>query len=61
MRFQSIINNYLFCGNHEVTVSMSFVCSLLATCKSHNVDPKDYLNDIIPPIPYHKKTPMSNS
>lgn len=47
--------NYLFCGNHEAAVSMSIVCSLLATCKSHNVNPRDYLNDIIARMPYHKK------
>ena len=41
--------NYFFCGNHEATVSISFVCSLLAIYKSRNVAPKDYLNDIISP------------
>ena len=53
--------NYFFCGNHKATVCMSFVCSRLAICKSHNVAPKDYLNDIITPISYHKKTAMRNS
>lgn len=47
--------NYLFCGNHEAAANMSIVCSLLATCKSHNVNPRDYLNDIIARMPYHKK------
>ena len=47
--------NYLFCGNHEAAANMSIVCSLLATCKSHNVSPRDYLNDIIARMPYHKK------
>ena len=47
--------NYLFCGNHEAAVNMSVICSLLATCKSHDVNPRDYLNDIITQMPYHKK------
>ena len=47
--------NYLFCGNHEAAVNMSVICSLLATCKTHNVNPRDYLNDIIARMPYHKK------
>ena len=39
--------NYLFCGNHEAAVNMSVICSLLATCKAHDVNPRDYLKDII--------------
>lgn len=35
---------------------MSVICSLLATCKANNVNPIDYLNDIIARMPYHKKT-----
>ena len=31
--------NYLFCGNHEAAVNMSVICSLLATCKAHDVNP----------------------
>lgn len=47
--------NYLFCGNHEAAANMSAVCSLLATCKAHDVNPRDYLNDIIARMPHHKK------
>ena len=43
------------CGNHEAAVNMSVICSLLATCKSYDVNPRDYLNDIITQMPYHKK------
>lgn len=39
--------NYLFYGNHEAAVNMSVICSLPATCKEHDVNPRDYLNDII--------------
>ncbi len=48
--------NYLFCGNHESATNMSVVCSLLATCKAYDVNPMDYMNDIIFRMPYHKKS-----
>ena len=47
--------NYLFCGNHEAAQNMAIVCSLLATCRNHEVNPRDYLNDIISQMPYHTK------
>lgn len=47
--------NYLFCGNHEAAVNMAVVCSLLATCKEHDVNPREYLNDVIVRMPYYKK------
>ena len=48
--------NYLFCGNHEAAENMSVVCSLLSTCKNHNVNPRLYLQDIIEKMPYMSKT-----
>ena len=47
--------NYLFCGNHEAAQNMAVVCSLLATCRNHDVNPRDYMNDIISQMPYHTK------
>ena len=47
--------NYLFCGNHEAAGNMAVVCSLLATCRNHDINPRDYLNDIISQMPYHTK------
>ena len=47
--------NYLFFGNHEAAVNMSVVCSLLATCKEHDVNPREYLNNVIARMPYYKK------
>ena len=47
--------NYLFCGNHEAAQNMAIVCSLLATCRNHDVNPRDYLNDVISRMPYHTK------
>ena len=45
--------NYLFCGNHDAAGNMAVICSLLATCRNHDVNPRDYLNDIISQMPYH--------
>ena len=47
--------NYLFCGNHEAAQNMAVVCSLLATYRNHDVNPRDYLNDVISQMPYHTK------
>ena len=47
--------NYLFCGNHEAAENMAVVCSLLATCRNQDVNPRDYLNDVIGQMPYHAK------
>ena len=46
--------NYLFCGNHAAAENMAIICSLLATCKAHDVNPRNYLNDIIAKMPYLK-------
>lgn len=47
--------NYLFCGDHQAAVSMSVICSLLATCKAHKVNPRNYLNEVIERMPYMQK------
>lgn len=46
--------NYLFCGNHEAAGNMAVVCSLLATCRNHDVNPRLYLTDIIGRMPFMK-------
>ena len=46
--------NYLFCGSHEGAENMAVVCSLIATCKAQEVNPRDYLNDIIEKMPRMK-------
>ena len=37
---------------------MTVVCSLLATCRNHGVNPRDYLNDIISRMPYQAKATL---
>ena len=46
--------NYLFCGNHEAAGNLCIVNSLLATCRNHDINPREYLNDIISRMPYMK-------
>lgn len=47
--------NYLFCGNHEAAENMCVISSLLSTCRNHEVNPREYLNDIISRMPYMEK------
>ena len=51
--------NYLFCGNHEAAKNMAVICSLLATCKAYNVNPRLYLSSIIADLPYKTKASES--
>lgn len=44
-------NNFLFCGNHEATENTAVICSLLATCKAQQVNPREWLNDVIAQLP----------
>jgi hypothetical protein len=34
---------------------MAVICSLLATCKAHDVNPRLYLNSIIADMPYKNR------
>lgn len=45
--------NFLFCGNHEAAKNTAIICSLLATCKAQEVNPREWLNDIIARLPYY--------
>ena len=47
--------NYLFCGNHEAAENMCVISSLLSTSRNHDVNPREYLNDIISRMPYMEK------
>ena len=44
--------NFLFCGNHEAAENTAVICSLLATCKAQEVNPREWLNDVIARLPY---------
>ena len=54
--------NFLFCGNHEAAENTAVICSLLATCKAQEVNPREWLNDVIARLPYYQeKTPAKIS
>lgn len=39
--------NYLFAGSHEAAQRSAMVYSLLATCRLHNINPYDWLKDVL--------------
>ena len=43
--------NYLFCGNHEAAENSAVLYSLLGCCKAHNVNPREWLTDVLTRIP----------
>jgi hypothetical protein len=43
--------NFLFCGNHEAAENTAVICSMLATCKAQEVNPREWLNDVIARLP----------
>lgn len=47
--------NFLFCGNHEAAENTAVICSLLATCKAQEVNPREWLNDVIARLPYYQE------
>jgi transposase len=45
--------NYLFAGSHEAAQNAAMIYSLLATCKLKNVEPFQWLKDVLTRIPDH--------
>lgn len=45
--------NFLFAGSHHAAQNTAMLYSLLGTCKLHNVNPKEWLTDIITRLPSH--------
>lgn len=50
--------NYLFCGSHMAAQRTAMLYSLLGTCKLHNVNPYEWLKDVITKIPTWPKDKM---
>lgn len=42
--------NYLFAGNHQAGQNIGMVYSFFATCKEHNINPYDWLKDVLEKI-----------
>ena len=43
--------NFLFCGNHDTAVRAAIVYSLVDSCKALDVDPREWMEDILLRIP----------
>lgn len=43
--------NYLFCGNHDAAENAAIMYSLLGSCKACDVNPREWLTDVLSKIP----------
>jgi len=43
--------NYLFCGNHDAAENAAIMYSLLGSCKACDVNPREWLTDVLTRIP----------
>lgn len=43
--------NYLFAGSHEAAQRAAMMYSLLATCRMHNINPYEWLKDVLVRMP----------
>ena len=46
--------NYMFCGSHESAERTAIMYTLFACCKLSNVNPHDWLNDVLVKLPSRK-------
>ncbi len=46
-------NNYLFCSNHDAAENAAIMYSLLGSCKACNVNPREWLTDVLSRIPVY--------
>ena len=45
--------NYLYCGNHDAAENAAIMYSLLGCCSASDVNPKEWLTDVLTRIPYY--------
>ncbi len=45
--------NYLFCGNHDAAENAAVMYSLLGCCSAMDVNPREWLTDVLIRIPYY--------
>jgi len=50
--------NYMFAGSHDAAQRAAVVYSMIATCKAHDIDPTDWLHDVMARIPTLKVNQM---
>lgn len=46
-------NAYLFCGNHRAAEHAAIIYTLLGCCKEKDVNPREWLIDVLEKIPYY--------
>ena len=46
--------NYLFAGSHEAAQRAAMIYSFLGSCKLNEVNPTEWLNDVLTRLPDHK-------
>lgn len=47
--------NYMFCGNHNAAENAAIMYSLLGSCAALDVNPREWLTDILTRIPYYNR------
>ena len=47
--------NYLFCGNHDAAENMAIMYSLFGCCKAADVNPREWLTDVLTRIPQYNQ------
>ena len=45
--------NYMFCGNHDAAENAAIMYSLLGCCSASDVNPREWLTDVLTKIPYY--------
>jgi transposase len=45
--------NYMFCGNHDAAENAAIMYSLLGCCAATDVNPREWLTDVLTKIPYY--------
>lgn len=45
--------NYMFCGNHDAAENAAIMYSLLGCCAASDVNPREWLTDMLTRIPYY--------
>jgi transposase len=47
--------NYMFCGNHDAAENAAIMYSLLGSCAAQDVNPREWLTDVLTRLPYYNK------
>ena len=50
--------NYLFVGHEQAGQNLAIFCSLIATCKLHDVNPERYLADVLIRVQHHPQSAL---